>query len=234
MKRFLPFVISVVFIFSACSTVPVTRYSNAYKEPGFGLGIDVAIGRELSMGISSDRSTYEDDSLKYWYPLIGISGYFNFSRNLSFTAKTYTLPFGAIGIQTGMDFIPYKSEAFAIGSDLNFSYIYTSGSYTFMSSRTDFSYSAQGVLADVYFSKPLFKQKHFKLITNLGVKSMYSNLKVADSVHFNFFEAGGFVNLYTKLYFLHIVPEVALMVIQSPTNKHYLQFFPGIYIALGK
>ena len=79
MKRFLLFAISGVVIFSACSTLPVTRYSNAYKEPGFGVGLDVAMGRELSMGISSDGSTYEDDSLEYWYPLIGISGCFNFS-----------------------------------------------------------------------------------------------------------------------------------------------------------
>jgi len=59
MKRFLLFAISGVVIFSACSTLPVTRYSNAYKEPGFGVGFDVAMGREFSMGISSDGSTYE-------------------------------------------------------------------------------------------------------------------------------------------------------------------------------
>jgi len=199
------------------------------------MGVDVAMGRELSMGINSDGCTYDDDSLEYWYPLIGISGYFNFSPNLSFMAKTYTLYLKtADGIQIGMDFIPYKSESFAIGADLNLSYIYTTAPYTFMSSIMDFSYSAQGIMADIYFSKPLVNKKRFKLIANLGVKSMYSHLKVADSVNFNFFEAGGFVNLYTKFYFLHIVPEVALMVIQSPTNKHYLQFFPGIYIALGK
>ena len=83
MKRFLPYVISGVVIFSACSTVPVTRYSNAYKEPGFGMGVDVAMGRELSMGINSDGCTYDDDSLEYWYPLIGISGYFNFSLDIA-------------------------------------------------------------------------------------------------------------------------------------------------------
>ena len=210
-------------ILTGCSTVPVVRYSNAYKIPSGEIGFDFSFGRELGAEISSAESADEEETTLHQFPLFGISGYRNLSDKMSLMVRLYNL----LGIQTGLDYIICRNSKYSIGIDFNISYFQSSNDFVDPVRR----YRAISLLFDSYFSKPLINKTNLKFITNSGIKLMASHLQV-NSSHFNFLEPGIFANIYVKLLFLQISPEVAYMLVETPAHTYHLERFWGIYIGL--